>query len=311
MTSILISFCNPKNLLNLTALGKPPLGLLDLETLTCKILRFPIKLGLTHGVTGLTASDRFVYLVTQAPRCVLLVCDRLRFTLVSRYIFTLGRDIHSIRLVDDILYAVSTGTDEVIAMPCRGEEVGPERVIWRPPADARREDLHHLNSIVDHQGDLLVSGFDKKAGNKWETVLEGFIYNISKDEVVCRGIKQPHSLFLLDEKIGFCESRSSIVRMLDDSRTQILPGYSRGVCRSGEHLFVATSARRNVPVPAANVVDDYRLHQPQQSRCTVNLLSPADFRIQESIDLGTFASEIYDLLPIADASNWPIVKKLR
>ena len=241
----------------------------------------------------------------KAREPVMLVFDQSQFALELVYTFTLGHDVHSACMVGDTIYAVSTGTDEVIAVPWHGNEFGPERVVWSPEPDGPREDIHHLNAVLYLDGDVLVSGFGAKAGARWASAHQGFIYNVTSGEMVLQGIDQPHSLFDLDGKIGYCESRRSTVRVVGDSRSLILPGYSRGTARVGEHLFVATSVGRSTSANNESTVDNPAVGGVPAGRCTVSLLSVRDFRVEQTIEIAPAASEIYDLLAVEDAGGWP------
>ena len=163
---ILVSFCN------LRAPGLPALGLLDVTESQFRILRLPRGWDRCCGITGLATSESHVYAVAQAstasqdvasPRASnFLVFDRNSFSLLSEYPFRCGHDVHSLWACGNSVYAVSTGTDEVIELQLQGEQVISETVLWRPQPGWPREDLHHLNALYVWKGELLVSAFGKK-----------------------------------------------------------------------------------------------------------------------------------------------------
>ena len=97
---ILVSFCNVRTS------GLPLLGLFDSAASEFRVLDLPCELARCSGITGLAASDRFVYAVAQASdrqvtgafsgTSVLLIFDRKDLTLRSRYAFRSAVDVHSL-----------------------------------------------------------------------------------------------------------------------------------------------------------------------------------------------------------------------
>jgi hypothetical protein len=94
-----------------------------------------------------------------------------------RYPFTVGRDVHSICTDDRSLYAVSTGTDELLQLDLDGEgRVKTEQVVWKPDPQTERADLLHLNDVAVIDGRLLISGFGPRPGpNPWQDARGGFV----------------------------------------------------------------------------------------------------------------------------------------
>jgi hypothetical protein len=173
-----------------------------------------------------------------------------------------------------------------------------------------REDLHHLNAISWSDGQLLVSGFGKRSGPTWDSANEGFIYNVTRAETVASGIDQPHSVVEMSGSITYCESRKMALRSQGDKRTQILPGYSRGLCRIGRHLFVATSLGRRVSRSTARVIGNPADLGELEGRCTISRLTVDGFAIEATTDLTAYASEIYDLLPVEGTNDWPVMDEV-
>ncbi len=310
---ILVSFCN------LRAPGVPALGLLNAATFEFHVLDLPPAVARCGGITGLAQCDRFIYVAAQPSEStrlatafassVLLIFSRRDLSLVNHYAFRSGTDIHSLLARQGRLYAVATGTDEVIELRLRNADVVSETCYWRPDRGGPREDLHHLNSIALGGDALLVAAFGKKASDRWHSARDGFIINTATGETLAAGLDQPHSLVELGPAIVCCESRKRAVRVIGDERVQHLPGYSRGLCRGSEHLFVATSIGRQRSRSSGvtnNPADDGLLG----GQCTISRLSMATFEIERTVDLGAQAQEIYELLAVSDAANWPIVDEL-
>ena len=149
---LVVSFCN------LRVPSLPSLGLIDTTTLGFSALRLPEELPRIKGITGLAFDERYFYAGIQAlglPEgegfggvSSLLVLDRRDFSLVSHQAFRTVVEVHSLCLIGHVLYCVSTGTDEVVAVKLRDGCVAGESVFWRPDPSGPREDLHHLNSYA-------------------------------------------------------------------------------------------------------------------------------------------------------------------
>jgi hypothetical protein len=127
---ILVSFCN------LRAPGLPALGLLDAATLEFHVLDLPPAVARSSGITGLAQCDRYIYVAAQPSEpmrratsfvsSVLLIFNRRDLSLVSHYAFRSGTDIHSLLAWNGRLFAVSTGTDEIIELRLRNADVVSE-----------------------------------------------------------------------------------------------------------------------------------------------------------------------------------------
>src|SRR5262245_34883130 len=87
---ILMSFCNPAHA------GCPALGVLNTSNLEFRQIATAFLPHLT-GITGLASSARYIYAVTQgAGSATLLMLDHADLSLVNKYDFRTGRDVHSV-----------------------------------------------------------------------------------------------------------------------------------------------------------------------------------------------------------------------
>ena len=294
-SGVLVSLCNG---------GVPVLGLVDPDTLAFERIDLLGHLP-ALGVTGLAAQGDRVYAVLHNLRDpltwlgtsqgALMVLDRATLRLISQYPMR-GHDVHSVAVLDDTVYAVSTGTDEVIALDMDGDEVRSERVFWRPDNGLDRNDHHHLNAIAVHEGDLLVCGFGRKAdGDRWSAARDGFIYNITREREVVRGIYQPHSVISMGGGLGYCESPLLAARLPDGRSAIDLPGYCRGLCAIGDKLYIATSQGRRRSKSTGEINNPSATGIPSGSTGVFRLNSQ-DLTVEAGIDLGLNAPEIYDLM---------------
>jgi hypothetical protein len=61
----------------------------------------------------------------------------------------LGRDVHSIVADAGGMYAVSTGTDELLRLSLDVDgRVVSEEIVWRAESDGERADRHHVNDVA-------------------------------------------------------------------------------------------------------------------------------------------------------------------
>jgi hypothetical protein len=98
-----------------------------------------------------------------------------------------------------------------------------------------------------------------------------------------------------------------VVHITGRAYIQHLPGYTRGLCRIGQKLFVGTSLERRV----SKSTGKRKITWVPGGRCTVSRLSVNSFEVEDTIDLTTYGDEIYDLLPIEGTDRWPVVSNVR
>ncbi|HEX4963511.1 MAG TPA: DUF4915 domain-containing protein [Thermoanaerobaculia bacterium] len=310
---IIVSFCNVR------LSGLVALALFDPSSGECRVLELADELAGLKGITGLALSERRLYAAAQVPdpqpdrqsftRSELLVFDRAGLELLARYPFTVATDVHSMVWRDGALLVVSSGTDELVQLTLEGDRVAAERVLWRLEPDGPRQDTLHLNALLSSPAHLLVAGFGKKTSDARDSARDGFVIDVACGEVLASGLDQPHTLVELDGKLIVCESRRGAVRTALASCVEGLPGYARGMCRLDDQLFVATSVGRLQSRATGAVVDNPAGAGAPAGRCTINQLS-ADWRLLRTIDLTAYASEIYDLVAIDDATDWPMLPEL-
>jgi hypothetical protein len=241
------------------------------------------------GVTGVCRHDGgFACIVQTAPRSTLCLLDA-DFRLLEAHRMRLGTGAHSLLSRDSMLYVVSTANDTVV----RVDPSGAEEVVWRY-SDA--EYAAHMNSIVDHRGALLISGFGAIARRE-DTRGRGIVADISSGETVLEGLNQPHSLISLGDRFLLCDSETSVVLDSQGQRLELDHTYLRGLAVDGDTLYVGSSMSRNLGEwpgqPGAG-------ERTKQMSCGVLVLSPGSplgqARVEGLIDLRRYAAEVYDVL---------------
>jgi Domain of unknown function (DUF4915) len=342
---LVASFCN------LGGSGRPALGVFQFPEPgkpTLLVSAEPLA-GIT-GITGLAADERYVYAVGQvpfeyavrqvpfdargavrrAPLSTLLTFDRRDLSLRDRYTFRLGRDVHSLALLDGGLMAVSTGTDALVELAVRDGRVVDEHVHWRADPIGQEQDLIHLNAVAvqrggpaDGRGALLVSGFGRRTGRSWSSARKGFIRRVgvwdgAPGAVLAAGLMHPHSVLDDGHDVLLCASYDRAVRTLGEGEWLTgLPGYARGLCRIRDTVYVATSVgrrrSRSGAGPAAPLGNPHDAGRPTGD-CTVVGVDRSTGLPVSQVVLTPVVKEIYDLLyldpPATPASDHWRVEKL-
>lgn len=287
------------------------------------MLDVPDRLSELGGVTGLAASGPYIFAMTSRSRAVgrasrespgpsvLLVFDRKSFSLANEYTCSSVFDAHSLLAEEGGLYVVSTGTDAVVRLSLDGVEVVSEEVYWRPDPAGPPSDGHHINGLCRSGGALLVSGLGPRSGRHWSSAEDGFVIDVRTGRRIATGIFHPHSLAEVEGGLAWCESSRMSVHVLGTGRTQRLPGYSRGLCRVGSQVFVATSRGRRVSKSTGLLTMTGDSGDPLEGRCALARLAADTLAIERVFDLEAYGWEVYDLLPVEDVSEWPTAADLR
>lgn len=289
-TEVLVSYCARP------ATGHGTLAALNAGSLELRLIEGVFGAAPDEEIAGLAADQDFVYVAVRRPAAVIIL-SRSDLRVVRRHALPELENLHSLCVREDEVFLVSTGTDEVVRFRMRGARILSESLFWRPAGSAVRADAHHLNGLCFFQGELHVSGFGEKMGDTWAASSNGFIRNLERNETVATGLRHPHSLLPLDDGLAFCESGRRTVHLPGRPPVHSLPGYARGLCRVGDHLFVGASSRRLVSRSTGKAVP-----QPGPDdlagRCSVSRIALHSSSVDLMTDLSWHGGEIYDLLPL-------------
>ena len=107
-------------------------------------------------------------------------------------------------------------------------------------------------------------------------------------------------------RLYYCASRNRTVCIHGGGQSEPLPGYTRGLCCVGEHLYVGTSVGRKVS-KSTGLINNPADPGAQEGICSISRLSAETLAVESTVDLSHVATEIYDLLPVEGAENWPVV----
>lgn len=286
---ILVSFCNVRSV------ASPVLGAFDTGSRNLHVVLRCRDVAECTGFTGLAVSEEHIFAVAQlrSRASSLYVFARETLRLAGCYPLCLGQDVHSVALAPGTLFAVSTGTDEVLQLRREGATLSDEEVVWRPDPDVPRADTHHLNGLVYHDGQLVVSGFGRREGEMWTSARSGRMWELNSKCIIRDGIEHPHSPVSDISGLMYCDSRRMAVQRVDSSPQ--LPGYARGLCLYEGQVFVGTSEGRKVS-KSTGIVNNPTGPGRVAGVCSISRLIPG-LELLETTDLSSHGSEIYDLVP--------------
>jgi len=306
---VLVSFCN------VSAPHLPLLGIFRPESAELVALRLAGELSATFkGVTGLAERDGFLYAVGQfrprdgeksTLRTALLVFNRDTLNLLTTYEFRGALDGHSLAFSGGKLYLASSGTDQIVELEVKGSEVLAERP-YLQASQGHLADMNHLNGLCDSPNGLIVSAFGLRTDPSWASATNGFILDVKRRERIRTGLQHPHSPFVLGQSIVFCQARTTSVETVNGDRRQVLPGYTRGICKWEDDLFVATSVGRKTSRSTGLVIENPGVAGVVAGGCTINRLRAADFGLISTYQAPLAIGEIYDLMTVGNVERWPI-----
>jgi len=194
--------------------------------------------------SGLWVAGDWLYrAITDLKRAEVRVYHR--FILQRRIEIPDCADLHDVRLVDGLLMAVSTGTNEIVQL----DEATGLLTRYQPPGEG---DAWHLNSVCSYRGELICSAFgDFPSHRSWKvrTKGRGCIVSVSTGEILQDGLSMPHSLHAVDDNLYLCNSEEhELLRIAatgERSGWQI-EGYARGLAVNDEYIFVGESSSRHL-----------------------------------------------------------------
>lgn len=293
---ILVSFCNISVPTTSPVLCiKIPAGFEDIIEYAPVTLGFP---GLISTATGIAKWGGYIFVVFASNGNFFLSVLRQN-DLLPVFLQQLSevKDGHSIVVNAEGVYVVSTGTDNVIKynLDIVNQRVFNPQIVWQ--ASASDSDTHHVNSIVEKDGELFVSAFGLKEGNLWSSAQNGYVHNITKNIPVKSGIYHPHSISVRNEQLYYCESLFGSFCSLVDT-VFYLDGYTRGVSwLSDQVVCTATSIGRKVSKSTGIIGNPNELGE-SIGHCAVSIRNIADANVVATEDLSWYGSEIYDVLKL-------------
>lgn len=246
------------------------------------------------GCTGIVSDRSYIYVLTRYQGNILVVLDKETYKPVASHRLEHVQAAHSVVANDDMLYIVSTGTDKVVRYKTEGSAINYDGIEWS--ASNEDTDTHHLNSILIHDGDLIVSGFGKKDGKLWKDAQNGYIYNITRGEYIVRGIHHPHTVCANGEQLFYCNSRQKAFYSLDGSAKIRGEGYVRGACFfDADKVAIGTSMGRKVSQSTGVTIENPIGPGELTGECCITIYNLKTCEKTKKFELSGFSTEIYDL----------------
>jgi O-antigen biosynthesis protein len=251
-------------------------GLLGISPGGPRILDFSDTTGLYHG------GSHFLRAHQTQNQCHL---DVLEGNHMRRLLLPEVSDIHDVCLYQGRIYAVSTGTNEILSYNPEGKLI--ERITFPGEGDS-----WHINCLGLIGGRLTIGAFGKFekfrdwAGGRSKD--RGFVTDLNDIQVrtpLLSGLDQPHTQREHDGAIYICDSHNhTVIRLRDGKRESLrFPHYfTRGLAFAGDTLYVGLSSSRNIPT--------------LQSRGALAVVDLPSLTLRRQIEL-PFA-EVYDITAV-------------
>lgn len=291
---IIISFCNnPARSSSQILCVKIPLNFR--KGLICAPVSLSQQLLCVHA-TGLTKTRDRIYIAFISELGKQCIACLKKENLAIMYSQELPEviDCHSILAVDNTMYLVSTGTDEVIQYEILTDSLQNPRIIWR--ASDAKKDTHHVNSIVNKGGNVLISAMGNKSSQLWSSALTGYIHDITRDVRVKEGISHPHSLSVRKGKIYYCNSYENTFCSVEEGALFNLKGYSRGTAWLSDTLVCMASSIGRKKSKSTGVVIDPHNNNARAGECMLIVGDVSSRKVVSQTQLSWFGPEVYDLL---------------
>ena len=169
---------------------------------------------------------------------------------------------------------------------------GETSTLWQAAAAPR--DSWHLNCLIEIDGELYATAFGTFDQHRaWSRELHaptGALVRLPSEEIVLRGLTQPHTPRRLDGAWLVCNSALHELAAYDARGTLLrrrrLTGYTRGLAFDERYLYVGESSSRYMNRGGA-----------RESRVTI--LDRADWSVVDSYEVDV--AEIYDVLLVPKA----------
>jgi len=213
-----------------------------------------------------------------------------------------ARNLHSIlhRPDEHGVYVTSAHNDTLFRyeLDPSGTRVVTSEAVYCADPRRRGDDLYHLNSVADWNGDLYVTMFGTKEGSTNRDRRNGCVVRVSDGEVVADGLYHPHSVFALGDTLLVVESQARAVRRIAGGANTswcIEGGYPRGIVAAGpETIWVGVSSlrRESSSLGTQNVIDS---SSPLDFRTRLVEIDLGAGSIGRTIDLTDLGAEIFDV----------------
>lgn len=293
MKKFLISFCNNQLNINVnSSIGLISQLVISDEGYHVNDLAMPLS-GFEDyiGTTGITYANNRYYIIGQSKHSKLLVLDK-NLTLIECVDLYPHKGVHSLVHYKNALYLVVTKRDKVIRC-----DIANNYKIEEIYSLKTERDTHHLNSICIHNDSLIGSAFGDNEKELWMHAENGYVYDVFSKNILRNGFKQPHSLYIFENKIYLCDSsRKRVVDIDGNIFFQATEGYVRGLYMDEEISLVGHSKGRIKSYTHDKFVGNIADKGILSGCCGISIIK--NNNETKFISLEGVAEEIYDIYPI-------------
>jgi uncharacterized protein DUF4915 len=216
-----------------------------------------------------------------------------------------ARNLHSIlhRPGERAVYVTSAHNDTLFryGLDETGTRVLDTKEVYCADPRRRGDDLYHLNSVAEWDGDLYVTMFGTKDGATNRDRRNGCVVRVADGEVVAAGLYHPHSLYALGDSLLVVESQARAVRRVaggPSAAWTIDGGYPRGIVATGpQTIWVGVSSlrRESSSLGTQNVINS---SSPLDFRTRLVEIDLASGELGRTVDLTDLGAEIFEVRPL-------------
>jgi hypothetical protein len=125
---------------------------------------------------------------------------------------------------------------------------------------------------------------------------DGFVYNVSRERMMHRGVQHPHSLLYDGKDVWTCSSSNAKVISLGGHSYQFPVAYLRGLGMDEAYLYGGSSKLRLVSLSTG--AKNTGVSREMRGECSVWRVAREGGAPERIVDFTTRRDEIYDVLPI-------------
>jgi hypothetical protein len=296
VSCLLVSFCN------LSQRG-PALGVFDFDSEHFAWIYSNQQEMLWHGVDGICQRAGAYWFLPQVAWEGISALARLGEDPILRFygLLTETRDAHSLVPYQDGFLVADTRRNRLMYIEPSRDHTVRETEYWKY-CQAER-DVVHVNSIARLGSDIYVSLLGEKPADGWAHAVNGMILNISRSEVICRGLIHPHSLLNIQDSLYWLESGTGTLLSFSPAQglrvVARLKNYVRGLTYDDAYIYVGASGSR--PVSRSTGLPNPPIDPEADEACSwIYRLHRGDLSIERKRS-PSFRREIYDLASICPA----------
>ena len=288
----LISFSISQNM------NTSPILCVELSRSSRKVLNFaPVNIGYpkpVDAVNGLAKNkERIFAAFTVGEKSFALALNSLDLSPVFWQELPEIINPHSILVNEEFLYIVSTGTDEIWRYQILSNALGQPERVWQ--ANTTQTDTHHINSIAEYKGNVYIAAFGLRTGESWKTAENGYIYNITCNEYVYKGIPNPQALSIYNGRLYYSLAYTKQFCFLEENLFQFdfFPGKYDWIFEGT--ILVAVANRRT----ATGLEQNQVILENGIEYCGLEVRNMSGEVIQE-IDLAQYGTKIHDVIVLSE-----------